>query len=83
MPRYYLHVHNSIGVTRDEEGQELANLDEAETIAIEGVRSILAAEVMEGRIDLRGRIGIVGHGDEVMRTIGFPNIVQVLRDDPR
>jgi hypothetical protein len=81
MPRYYLHVHNSIGVTRDEEGQELADLAAAEKAAIDGVRSILGAEVLDGRLDLRGRIEIASDQDEVLRVIAFPDIVLVLRDD--
>ena len=40
MPRYFLHVNNSIGFVEDEEGVELPDLDAAREKAAAGVRSM-------------------------------------------
>lgn len=76
MPRFHIHVHNKIGVTRDEEGQELPGLEEAAQKAVEGVRSILSEELRQGSFDLRGHVEIATPEGKVLRTIRFRDTVQ-------
>jgi len=76
MPRFHIHVHNSIGTTRDEEGQELRGLEEAEQRAVEGVRSILSEELLRGSFDLRGHVDIATPEGEILRTIRFREMVR-------
>ncbi len=58
MAQYFLHVHNGTGFTRDEEGQDFADLTAARIGAIDGIRSILSEEVRSGALDLAGRAGV-------------------------
>ena len=59
MPRYHFNIDNSIGYLADEEGRELAGPEEARSEALKGARSIIAEEVLQGRVDLRGRLEVV------------------------
>ena len=49
MPRFFFHVHEAFGSTLDEDGRELPNLETARSEAVKGVRSILSAELADGR----------------------------------
>jgi CRP-like cAMP-binding protein len=75
MPRFFFHIRNGNGFTEDEEGQELADERQAEQVAVHGARSLVAAEALEGEIDLRGGIEVRdGDGSEVL-TIPFADAV--------
>jgi hypothetical protein len=79
--RFHFHVTNGFGVTEDEEGRELASLDEARREAIKGVRSIVSEEVKEGRLDLGGRIDVADPAGRVLLTIAFTEAVQVVNGE--
>ena len=69
MRRLHFDLHNGTGFTRDKEGQELADEEDGRAIAIASIRSILSEEVLEGIIDLTGRIDIrTGSGQEIGRV---------------
>jgi hypothetical protein len=76
MPRFYFHLTNQVSA-RDEEGRELADLDEAVAAATFDIRSILGEDVSRGRIDLRGRIDIADETQTILRSIGFADAVQL------
>jgi len=71
MPTYYLHIHNGLGVTRDEEGAEHDDLEAARAEALAGIRSILKEEVGTGRLDLTGRIEIEDASGRLLLSIPF------------
>ncbi len=81
MPRFHLHIWNGLGHTPDEEGQELADATKAHEAALKGARSILSAEVSEGRIDLRGRIEVQDADGAPVLTLLFADAVEVLDGD--
>ena len=81
MPRYYLNVENGFGFVEDEEGQEFTGLEEAKAAAIEGARSLMSTEVMDGKIDLRGRIDVLDERHVLAISIAFSDIVAVLRGE--
>lgn len=66
MPRYYFHVDNGTGETRDEDGAELPDLEAARREALSGIRSILREELAGGSLDFAGRIRIT---DEMGRHL--------------
>lgn len=78
MPRYRFNVDNGTGFVADEEGRELADLDAARAEGLKGVRSILAEDVLAGRLDLEGRLDVVGEAGEILLTIRFAEAVKVL-----
>ena len=79
MPHYHFNIDNSIGFLADEEGRELSGLDEARAEALKGARSIIAEEVLQGRVDLRGRLEVVDRSGKVLMTIAFSEAVEILR----
>lgn len=71
MPLYYLHLRNSTGLVRDEEGHDLRDLDAARRAAVASIRSIIADEALQGRIDLRGEVEIADGADAVLLRVAF------------
>ncbi len=58
MPRFYFNFHNGAGFVADEEGRELRDLETVRREALKGIRSVIAAEVEKGRLDLTGKMTI-------------------------
>jgi hypothetical protein len=77
VPQYYLHIHNRLGNALDEEGLDLDNLETARARAIEGIRSFLSSEVLEGKLDLRGHLDIAQDDGVVLDRIAFDEAVLV------
>ena len=75
MPIYYFDVRNSFGFASDEEGKELASFDEARAVAMEAARSLISADVKEGRLDLNGTIEILDEQRQPITTISFAEAV--------
>jgi hypothetical protein len=83
MPRFYFHLQNQVDA-RDEEGREVADLEEATAAARSDILSILSDDVSRGRIDLRGRIDIADETGTILRTVAFADAVQLrLPGDPQ
>ena len=78
MPRYQLHLFDSVGLSRDEERLELADLDAARGEAVRAVRSILSDEVKHGRVDLTGRIEITAPDQQVLAVLHFRDAVELV-----
>ena len=77
MPRYYFHVFNGNGETRDEEGIELFDLGEARAQAVTGIRSILRDEVSNGRLDLSGVLKVADEDQNVLFEVRFDEVVDI------
>ncbi len=71
MTRYHFNVFNRVGFVIDEEGQELAGVDAARRKAVTSIRSIIAAEASEGRIDLQGHVDVVDEGGSTLLRVEF------------
>ena len=79
MALYFLHQRGGDREFVDEEGQELASLDAARCSAIRGIRSILADEIMRGRLDLGERIDICDGGGTVLMNVPFAHALELAR----
>jgi hypothetical protein len=77
MPRYHLHIHNHSGETLDHEGSEYPDLGVAHGKAIAGIRSFLSAELLEGKLDLRGHLDIADDDGSVLERIDFHDAVTI------
>jgi hypothetical protein len=77
VPRFYLNIFNGDGASPDEEGQDFADLPAARAEAIRGIRSLLASEMREGRIELGGRIEIADVDGHVLQTIAFADAIEI------
>jgi hypothetical protein len=78
MAHYHFHVLNGLGLTEDDEGRDLADLDVARREAINGARSIISEEARDGRVDLRGRIDVTDASGRVLLTVRFIEAVEIV-----
>jgi len=78
MTRYFLHIHNAHGDAEDEEGMEADSLAEARERAVTGIRSLLAAEAINGQINLKGRIDISDAAGKVLLSVPFTDAVNLV-----
>lgn len=81
MPRYFLNIRNSLGYVEDEEGQDLSGPAEAYDAAVRGARSLMREELIEGKLDLRGRIEVTDESGKLSFTVPFPDTVQIERGE--
>ena len=79
MPRFFLDICNTDIQATDDEGRELPDLDAARAAAIEGIRSILADEILSGAIDLRGEIRIADEFGYRLATVSYSEALQIRR----
>lgn len=77
MPHYHFNIRNGDGFTADDEGFDLASEDEARAHAIRGARSLMSAEMLEGRLDLDGQIEVTDGLDGAILTVRIRDAVQV------
>jgi hypothetical protein len=75
MPRYFFNLKNSIGDVKDHEGLVMSDLDAARAEAIKGARSVIASEVLEGRLDLAGHIDVTDEKGALVLTVTFQEAV--------
>lgn len=71
MARYYFHVYNGEGVTRDDEGVEFEEQMAAQGMAVDSIRSIVAEEARGGVIDLTGHIDVADQRGDILFTAEF------------
>lgn len=77
MPLYRFNIHNGNGLTEDEEGRDLPDAGAARDEALSGIRSILAEDVLQGRLDLRGRIEILDERDGLLCAVPFAEALRI------
>lgn len=77
MPRFFLHIQNGHGLVRDEEGSDAADQAGAHILAVDSIRSIVAAEAREGLIDLTGHIAIEDDAGEPLIIVPFPEAFEL------
>lgn len=77
MPHYHFNIRNGQGFTADEEGLDLASEEDARAHAIRGARSLMSAEMLEGRLDLDGQIEVTDDFDCAILTVRFRDAVAV------
>jgi hypothetical protein len=82
VPLFYFHVRNGLGFTRDEEGKELPDVEAARDVALRGARSLIAADVAEGRLDLRGAIEVTDGDGGRLFDMPFDEAVILRTGDP-
>lgn len=71
MTRYYFHIYNGEGETWDHEGVELDEQANAQGMAVDSIRSIVAEEARGGVIDLTGHIDVADQSGDILFTAEF------------
>ena len=77
MPRFHFDLYDRLGSMPDEEGRDLRDLEAARSEALKGVRSVIAAEVERGLLDLTGRM-VVRDGDGTVLTLAFHEALTIV-----
>ena len=77
MPRYHFDFHNGVGFVPDAEGRELPNLEAVKREALKGIRSVIAAEVEKGTLDLTGKMTIRGEDQAEILVIAFDEALMI------
>lgn len=79
MPRFFLHVFNDTSAL-DTEGSELPDLEAARRDAVQGIRELIAEEIVAGRaVSRRHRIEIQDEHGKHLHTVSFGEVLG-LRD---
>lgn len=78
MPHLRLNVYNGHGPTLDPEGAHFPDMAAARLAGIEGIRSFLSAEVLEGELNLDGHLEIVDDGGAVLVSIPFSDALKII-----
>ena len=76
MPRYFFHIIDDT-ITRDEEGLSLPDLEAARLAAERGARSLMAEEVMNGRLSLDHRIEVADEQGALLFALRFGDLVEI------
>ena len=77
MPRYFFHVCDGSGVTKDEEGLELSDVDAARREALRGARALMADEIQQGFLTLASLIDVDDEAGRQLFRIRFADAVEV------
>lgn len=77
MALYYFHLHNGVGLIRDEEGRDLPDIDSARDEAIRGARALLADDVLKGHLDLKGKLEVLGEDGTHLFTLHFADAIEI------
>ena len=73
--RYHFHLRERGGYIPDEEGLELANLEAAREAAVAGARSIIADEVVQGKIPLASVLEVEDENGNRVLELAFRDTV--------
>ena len=76
MPRFFFHLHNGENVP-DGEGMELPDREAAHGEAIRNARSIMAGDILEGRLPLGDVIEVVDETGAAVTTVAFRDAVEI------
>ena len=68
MGRYFFHLHDDL-VCQDEEGIELASIEDARSCAVSFIRDVASSSLAEGHLDLEHYIAVADEtGSELVRV---------------
>ena len=77
MPKFYLDLHECGVTSADEHGFEFPDVDTARAQALAAARSIMAAEVQEGRLCLDCRIEVRDADRQSVMTLPFRSAIKL------
>ena len=78
VPLYFFHVRGGHSPVEAEEGWEHAGAAAIEATALAAARSLIASDVLEGVLDLAGRIDVEDEAGELVLSVPFQSAVSGL-----
>jgi hypothetical protein len=76
MTRYFMHLHASGDLTRDEEGREYLSFADARRAAVHSGRSMMADDLLRGQLRINYHIELVSDAGHVT-VLPFEDLVAV------
>lgn len=76
VPVYYFHVRGGASDSEGEEGLEYPNDDAAKDAVIAGARSLIAADVLDGILNLSSRIDVMNEHGAMLFSVPFSAAVK-------
>lgn len=77
MSLYFLHLRDGADLVLDPDGRELEGISAIATVALSEARAIIAADVLDGAINLDQRIEVENMGGEVIHRLEFEDAVDI------
>ena len=78
MPLYYFHLRDGTDHLLDPEGSLLANIGAAQTRALAAVRSLMSADVLDGRLRLDMHIDVEDEHGAVVHRLAFQDALEII-----
>lgn len=75
VPLYFFNIRDSLENAEAAEGLEYPDDDAAREAALAGARSLIAADVQEGILNLSGRIDVTDEQGKMMFSVPFESAV--------
>ena len=76
MPKYYMHLVDSVDVLLDPDGVELAP-EKVSPAALRAARDCMAGDVQNGQLDLRYRIEVQDVSGQVIHCLDFEDALEI------
>lgn len=80
VPIFYFHVHDAGTICEDDEGRELADIEEARAEAVRGLRDLMAGGMQSGELNLACFVEIEDQSRELVATVRLEDAVRITRD---
>lgn len=77
MPRFHFHLRDELD-TQDEEGVEVASVEEAISRAVEEARVIAAEEVKRGKLHLDHQVTVTDERGSLIKRVRFPDCIEIV-----
>ena len=81
MPFYYFHLRDGQDILLDPDGRELANLDQAMTVALREARELIAHDARDGHIRLDLRLDLENGDGRIVHSLAFADAVRIVPAD--
>ena len=83
MALYYFHLRDGTDMLLDPEGSELPDFPAVRAQALTGARSIMSADILEGRMQLDLRIDVEDAAGSLVYRLPFTDAVEFIPPSPR
>ena len=81
MPLFFFHLHDGVDQLLDEEGIELIDLETVKSQSLREARSLMAHEVLEGRLNIGQRLDIRDAAGELVHSLEFKDALRVQNEE--
>lgn len=78
MARFYFHLRDGRDVLLDPDGSELADMDAVRARALADARSIMSADILEGRLKLDMRVDVEDQAGRIVHRLPFVEAVEIV-----